>query len=390
VTAPFTTDELRRYSRHFALPEVGVEGQRRLRGSSVVCVGAGGLGSPVALYLAAAGVGRLGVVDFDRVDVSNLHRQVLYGTADVGRPKAVSARNRIMGANPHLVVQSFETRLSPANVREILGAFDVVVEGSDNFGTRYLVNDACVMLGRPYVYGAVSRFEGQVSVFGAPMGPCFRCLHPEPPAPGLVPGCAEAGVLGVLPGVIGTIQATEALKLILGVGEPLVGRLVTFDALAMRFEEITLARNPDCPVCGERPTILELTEYEGYCEGADQARDTKAPSARPHEAGDVDITVEELKARLDSGDDVVLLDVREPHERFICDLPSSTLIPMAEIPRRMDEIDRQRDVVVYCRSGARSSRVVAFLRRQGFERVMNLRGGMLDWIDRIDPTQPKY
>jgi len=222
------------------------------------------------------------------------------------------------------------------------------------------------------------------------MGPCFRCLHPEPPAPGLVPGCAEAGVLGVLPGVIGTIQATEVLKLILGVGEPLVGRLVTFDALAMRFEEITLARNPDCPVCGESPTILELTEYEGYCEGADQARDTKAPSARPHEAGDVDITVEELKARLDSGDDVVLLDVREPHERFICDLPSSTLIPMAEIPRRMDEIDRQRDVVVYCRSGARSSRVVAFLRRQGFERVMNLRGGMLDWIDRIDPTQPKY
>ena len=390
MTAPFTTDELRRYSRHFALPEVGVEGQRRLRGASVVCVGAGGLGSPVALYLAAAGVGRLGVVDFDRVDVSNLHRQVLYGTADVGRPKAVSARNRIMGANPHLVVQSFETRLSPANVREILGAFDVVVEGSDNFGTRYLVNDACVMLGRPYVYGAVSRFEGQVSVFGAPMGPCFRCLHPEPPAPGLVPGCAEAGVLGVLPGVIGTIQATEALKLILGVGEPLVGRLVTFDALAMRFEEITLARNPDCSVCGERPTIRELTEYEGYCEGADQARDTKAPSARSHEAGDVDITVEELKARLDSGDDVVLLDVREPHERFICDLPSSTLIPMAEIPRRMDEIDRQRDVVVYCRSGARSSRVVAFLRRQGFERVMNLRGGMLDWIDRIDPTQPKY
>jgi adenylyltransferase/sulfurtransferase len=390
VSAVFTADELRRYSRHLVLPEVGVEGQRRLQAASVVCVGAGGLGSPVALYLAAAGVGRLGVVDFDVVDASNLHRQVLYSASDVGRSKVASARDRVMALNPDLVVQAFETRLSPVNAREILGAFDIVVDGSDNFGTRYLVNDACVMLGTPCVHGAVSRFEGQASVFAAAGGPCYRCLHPEPPPPGLVPGCADAGVLGVLPGVIGTLQATEVLKLILGVGKPLVGRLLTFDALALRFEEIALGRDPDCPVCGARPTIRELTEYEGYCQAPDPAGRATEAATPFDEAGDVEITVEELKARLDGGDDVVLLDVREPHETFICNLPNSTLIPMAEIPRRMGEIDRQRDVVVYCRSGARSGRVVAFLRRQGFERVMNLRGGMLDWIDRIDPTQPKY
>ena len=379
-------EEVRRYSRHLLLPEVGLEGQRRLKAASVVCVGAGGLGSPAALYLAAAGVGRIGLVDFDEVDESNLQRQVLHGTPDVGRAKTDSGRDRLRALNPSIAVETHPVRLKAANVLEVLEPYDVVLDGSDNFATRYLVNDACVRLGKPNAYGSVFRFEGEASVLGTKQGPCYRCLHPEPPDEGLVPSCAEAGVLGVLPGLIGMIQATEALKLILGVGEPLIGRLVLYDALAMRFRELRLSKAPDCPVCSESPTIREIVDYDEACGPASGDR----PAMVTREVEHVEMTVEQLKARLDAAEDLILLDVREPHETRICRIEGSLLMPMRDVPVRLGELDAGRDVVVYCRSGVRSARVVAFLRQHGYARAFNLRGGILQWIDRIDPSQPKY
>lgn len=380
--------EVKRYSRHLIMPEVGMAGQRRLKASSVLCIGAGGLGSPAALYLAAAGVGRLGIVDFDVVDFSNLQRQVIHATPDVGRAKLDSARERLTALNPEIRIDTYETPLTSRNALELFAPYDVILDGTDNFPTRYLVNDACVLLGKPNAYGSIFRFEGQASVFGAQDGPCYRCLYPEPPPPGLVPSCAEGGVLGVLPGVIGTIQATEAIKLLLGIGEPLVGRLLIYDALRMRFRELKLRKDQDCPVCGPRPTVTALIDYDQFCgAGAATPADEPAPAAGPDSE---EITPLELKARLDRGDDLVLLDVREPHEVQISTIAGSTLIPLGDVPRRLDDIDRRRDLVVYCRSGVRSGRAVAFLRRQGFDRAVNLTGGILRWIDEVDPTQAKY
>lgn len=373
-----TRDEVLRYSRHLSLPEVGIEGQRRLKAARVLLVGAGGLGSPAAMYLAAAGVGTLGLVDFDAVDVSNLQRQILHGTPDVGRPKLDSACDRLHAINPAVAIEKHATALDAANARELVAAYDAVVDGTDNFPTRYLVNDACVLVGRPNAYGSIFRFEGQASVFAAPGGPCYRCLHPEPPPPGLIPSCAEGGVLGVLPGIIGTIQATEAIKLILGVGEPLVGRFLVYDALRMRFRELKLRKDPDCPVCGTHPTIREIRAYEQYCAPAAPAKDP------------ADITVAELKERMDRGDEPLVIDVREPHEHAICRIPGAALIPMGELPGRLSEIDPDREVVVHCRSGARSARAVGMMRQRGFTRARNLTGGVLAWIDQVDPSQPKY
>jgi adenylyltransferase/sulfurtransferase len=383
--------EVKRYSRHLIMPEVGMEGQRKLKASSVLCIGAGGLGSPAALYLAAAGVGRLGIVDFDVVDFSNLQRQVLHGTADVGRSKLESAKARLTALNPEIRIDTYETSLTSKNALDLFAGYDVILDGTDNFPTRYLVNDACVLLGKPNAYGSIFRFEGQASVFAAKDGPCYRCLYPEPPPPGLVPSCAEGGVLGVLPGVIGTIQATEAIKLLVGIGDPLVGRLVVYDALRMKFRELKLRKDPDCPVCGTRPTVTALIDYEQFC-GMAPAATPPAPAAAAAAppVDSMEIAPLALKARLDRGDDLVLLDVREPHETHICNLDGSTLIPLGDVPRRLEEIDRDRDLVVYCRSGVRSLRAVMFLRRQGFERAVNLTGGILRWIDEVDPTQAKY
>ena len=368
-----TPQERQRYSRHLLLPEVGEGGQRRLKAARVLCVGAGGLGSPAAIYLAAAGVGTLGLVDFDVVDLSNLQRQIIHGTADVGRSKLESARTRIAALNPEVRVELFETRFSAGTARSLVDAFDVVVDGTDNFPARYLVNDACVLYGKPNAWGSIFRFEGQASVFAAPGGPCYRCLHPEPPPPGLVPSCAEGGVLGVLPGLIGTIQATEAIKLILGIGEPLIGRFLIYDALRMRLRELKLPRDPDCPICGTHPTIATLQEYGGYC----------APSGS-------EMTVRELKARLDAGTAPVILDVREPQEAEICRLAGSVLIPLGELPRRLNELDPAAEVVVYCKSGGRSASAVAFLREHGYPRAVNLPGGILKWISEIDAAMRPY
>jgi adenylyltransferase/sulfurtransferase len=389
ASVTLTREELARYGRHLVMPEVGPEGQRRLKAASVLCVGVGGLGSPAALYLAAAGVGRLGLVDHDVVEASNLQRQMLHATTDVGRAKVESARAKLAALNPGVTVETHPVRLSAANALELVARYDLVVDGTDNFAARYLVNDACVLARRPNVHGSVFRFEGQVSVFAAAGGPCYRCLHPEPPAPGLVPGCAEEGVLGVLPGLVGTIQATEAIKLVLGVGQPLVGRVLVVDALAMRTSELRLARDPACPVCGDRPSITGLTDHEEFCAGP-AGRDGQPEVEASQRERDVEISVEELKARMDRGDDFVLLDVREPHETLICSIPNSSLMPMAQVPHRLGELDPARDLVVYCRSGHRSAHVVTFLQRRGFRRALNLRGGVLDWIDRVDPTQPKY
>ncbi len=379
-----TREEYQRYARHLTLPEVGVDGQRRLKAARVLVVGAGGLGSPAALYLAAAGVGTLGLVDFDAVDVSNLQRQIVHGTPDVGRAKLESAAARLHALNPHVRLEPHPTRLSSADALAIVAAYDVVVDGTDNFATRYLVNDACVLTRTPNAYGSIFRFEGQVSVFAVPGGPCYRCLHPEPPPPGLIPSCAEGGVLGVLPGVIGTLQATEAIKLVLGVGEPLVGRFLVYDALRLRFRELKLARDPGCPVCGDHPTIRELVDYEAVCDG---------PAAAPPAAGaaaiDGDISAEDLNARLACGD-VAVVDVREPYEIAICRIEGAREIPLGDLPHRAHELPRDTDLVLVCRSGARSAQAAAFLRAQGFPRARNLQGGILEWIDRVDPTQPKY
>jgi adenylyltransferase/sulfurtransferase len=385
---PLTRDEVQRYSRHLIMPEVGLDGQRRLKAARVLCVGAGGLGAPASLYLAAAGVGRLGLVDFDAVDFSNLQRQVLFSTSDVGRPKLQAAADRLRALNPGVTVVAHETRLTSANALEIFAGYDVIVDGADNFPTRYLVNDACVLLGKPNAYGSIFRFDGQASVFATNDGPCYRCLYPEPPPPGLVPSCAEGGVFGVLPGIVGTIQATEAIKLITGIGATLAGRLLLFDAMTMEFRTMRLRRDPACPICGDAPTIRALIDYEQFC-GIAPAR-TASPPALPPEW---EVSVEAFKARRDAGDDVWLLDVREPHEAAICRIEGATLIPLGELPKRLDEIprgDSAPDVVIHCKMGGRSAKAVRLLRDHGFDRVTNLTGGILAWIDRVDPSQPKY
>jgi molybdopterin/thiamine biosynthesis adenylyltransferase/rhodanese-related sulfurtransferase len=382
-TDSLSNDEVARYSRHLIMPEVGMAGQLKLRSARVLCIGAGGLGSPVALYLAAAGVGTLGLVDFDEVDYSNLQRQIIHGTPDVGRPKLASAMDRLQALNPEVDVVPHEVALSSENALGLFADYDMVVDGTDNFPTRYLVNDACVLSGKPNVYGSISRFEGQASVFAAPDGPCYRCMFPEPPPPGLVPSCAEGGVLGILPGVVGTLQATEAIKLILGIGEPLVGRFLLFDALKLRFRELKVRKDPDCPVCGESPTVRELIDYEQFCGVVPAAASEPAPASD-------EVTVTELKVRVDRGDDFLLLDVREQREFEICRIPGSVLIPLGELPTRFSELGTSADLVVHCKSGVRSGKAVAMLREAGFTRARNLRGGILAWIDQVDPTLPRY
>jgi molybdopterin/thiamine biosynthesis adenylyltransferase/rhodanese-related sulfurtransferase len=378
----FTQEELDRYSRHLVLPEVGRGGQEKLKRGSVLIVGVGGLGSPAAFYLAAAGVGTIGIVDAESVDASNLQRQILFNTRDVGRAKAELARERMLALNPYITVRSFSTRLTSVNALQILKDYRVVIDCSDNFPTRYLLNDACVLLGKPLVHGSVYRFEGQAAVFAAGGAPCYRCLYPVPPDPKLASNCAEGGVLGVLPGVVGTIQATEALNLLLGTGEPLIGRLLLFDALTMRFEEVRFDRNVDCALCGKHPSIHELIDYETFCGMNEQA-------AHRGSSSNQEISVEELKERLDRGDDLMLVDVRQPNEHAFANI-GGVLIPMNELPERMGELKSAKEIVVYCRSGSRSRNATRFLLQQGFANVLNLTGGILAWADRIDPKIPKY
>jgi len=382
-----TKDEVKRYSRHLIMPEVGIDGQRKLKAGSVLCIGAGGLGSPVAMYLAAAGVGRIGIVDFDVVDFSNLQRQILHGTPDVGRPKLASAKDRLQALNPEIQIETYETALTSQNALKLFEPYDVIVDGTDNFPTRYLVNDACVLLGKPNAYGSIFRFEGQASVFGMKDGPCYRCLYPEPPPPGLVPSCAEGGVLGVLPGIIGVIQATEAVKLILGIGEPLIGRFLIYDALRMKFRELKLRKDPDCPVCGTHPTVTKLIDYEQFC-GVAPAGPEPATVDNVNRA--TEITSVELKQRLDRGDKLKIVDVREPNEYQINRIPGSELIPLGDVPKRVNELDPADEIVVHCKMGGRSAKAADFLRSVGFKRVLNLKGGILDWIDKVDPSQAKY
>ena len=384
VDAPeLSREEVQRYSRHLIMPEVGLDGQRKLKAARVLCVGAGGLGAPAAMYLAAAGVGTLGLVDFDVVDASNLHRQIIYGTPDVGKRKLDAARERLNAMNSAVKVVTHELALTSKNALDVFKDYDIILDGTDNFQTRYLVNDACVLLGKPNAYGSIFRFDGQASVFGVKGGPCYRCLYPEPPPPGLVPSCAEGGVLGVLPGVIGIIQATEAIKLILGTGQPLVGRLLLYDALQMRFRELKLRRDPECPICGDHPTIHALIDYDQFC-GVVPAH------AEPAAVDGSEVTVEELKAKLDRGDNVFVLDVREPNEYQICRIEGSKLIPLGELARRTEELDRDREMIVHCKMGGRSAKAVALLQERGFTRARNLKGGILAWIDRVDPSQSKY
>jgi molybdopterin/thiamine biosynthesis adenylyltransferase/rhodanese-related sulfurtransferase len=379
-----TSAELSRYARHISLPEVGIEGQQKLKAARVLCVGAGGLGSPLALYLAAAGIGTLGIVDFDVVDASNLQRQIIHTTNDIGRRKLDSAEEKLTALNPGVKVIKHETILTSENALEILKDYDIVADGTDNFPTRYLVNDACVLLGKPNVYGSVFRFEGQASVFATREGPCYRCLYPEPPPPGTVPNCAEGGVLGILPGLVGVIQATEVIKLVLAKGDLLIGRLLLVDALAMRFRELKLRKNPQCPVCGDNPTVTRLIDYQQFCGLAPQSSKEKTLNS-----GIPQITVQELKRRLDAGDDIMILDVREPYEYKIANI-GGTLIPQNEVPRRLAEIDRNREIVVQCRSGGRSQRIAEFLAAQGYPNVKNLAGGILAWADQIDTKVQKY
>jgi adenylyltransferase/sulfurtransferase len=369
------------------MPEVGMDGQRRLKAGSVLCIGAGGLGSPAAMYLAAAGVGRIGLVDFDVVDFSNLQRQIIHGTPDVGRPKLASAKDRINAINPHVHVETYEVALSSENALALFETYDVILDGTDNFPTRYLTNDACVLLGKPNAYGSIFRFEGQASVFAMVNGPCYRCLYPEPPPPGLVPSCAEGGVLGVLPGIIGVIQATEAIKLITQIGEPLIGRFLIYDALKMRFRELKLKKDPECPVCGVHPTITKLIDYEQFC-GIHPA--APEPATVHASSNGLEITSVELKERLNRGDRLTLVDVREPNEYQINRIPGTTLIPLGDIPRRYAELNKNDEIVVHCKMGGRSAKAADFLRSVGFKRVLNLKGGILDWIDKVDPSQPKY
>jgi adenylyltransferase/sulfurtransferase len=378
--ALLSNDEILRYSRHLIMPEVGMEGQVKLKAAKVLCIGAGGLGSPLAMYLAAAGVGTIGIVDFDVVDFTNLQRQIIHSTADVGRKKLDSAAETIEGINPFVEVRKFETRLSSENALELFRDFDIIIDGTDNFPTRYLVNDACVLTGKPNVYGSIFRFEGQASVFATKEGPCYRCLYPEPPPPGLVPSCAEGGVLGILPGLIGVIQATEAIKLILGNGEPLIGRLLLVDALGMNFRQLRLRKNPDCPACGKNPTITKLIDYQEFCGIRGEEKPvTTVPEIQP----------QELKRRLDRGDDLFILDVREPHEYQICNL-GGHLIPLGDLPKRVHELDSSREIVAHCKMGGRSAKAVDFLRQAGFKKVLNLAGGINAWAEKVDPKVPKY
>ena len=377
-----SNEEVARYSRHLIMPEVGMTGQRKLKAASVLMIGTGGLGAPLGMYLAAAGVGRLGLVDFDVVDASNLQRQIIHGTKDVGRPKIASARDRIEDINPHVEIETHDTRLTSANALNLFVNYDVIVDGTDNFPTRYLVNDACVLTGKPNVYGSIFRFEGQASVFWAERGPCYRCLYPEPPPPGLVPSCAEGGVLGVLPGIIGAIQANETIKIILGAPDIMVNRLLLFDAWRMRFRELKLRKNPDCPVCGLNPTIKELIDYEEFC-GITQQPETK-PTME-------EITATELKQRLDQGDEIQIIDVREPHEYEIGQIPNSKLIPLGQVLNRMNEIDPDRETVVHCKMGGRSAKAIEALQRAGFTgHLINLKGGITAWSNEVDPSVPKY
>jgi molybdopterin/thiamine biosynthesis adenylyltransferase/rhodanese-related sulfurtransferase len=374
-----SNEEIARYSRHLIMPEVALDGQKKLKQARVLTIGAGGLGSPLAMYLAAAGVGTIGIVDFDVVDESNLQRQIIHGTSDLGRPKLESAREKVEDINPNVKVETFGEPLSSENALEIFEGFDVIVDGTDNFPTRYLVNDASVLTGKPNVYGSIFRFEGQASVFWAEEGPCYRCLYPEPPPPGLVPSCAEGGVLGILPGAIGTIQATETVKLLLGIGEPLIGRLLLYDALGMRFREMKLRKDPGCPVCGENPTVTELIDYQEFC-GIPQANAQAQADEVP------EISVEELKEKLD---EVSVLDVREPHEYEVANI-GARLIPLGELPERLIELDQNETLAVHCKTGGRSARAVKLLREAGFENVYNVRGGITAWSEEIDPSVPKY
>jgi molybdopterin/thiamine biosynthesis adenylyltransferase/rhodanese-related sulfurtransferase len=383
-----TNDELGRYSRHLILPEVGMEGQQRLKAAKVLCVGTGGLGSPLALYLAAAGIGTLGLIDFDVVDASNLQRQIIHSTRDIGRKKIDSAQEKLNALNPALDVVKHDTMLTSANALEIFAQYDIIADGTDNFQTRYLVNDACVLLKKPNAYGSIFRFEGQASVFATEEGPCYRCLYPEPPPPGLVPSCAEGGVLGILPGLVGVIQATEVIKLILGKGEPLIGRLLLVDALTMRFRELKLRKNPDCPVCGANPTVTELIDYNQFCGIAPEpAQAAQVKNGIPQ------ISVRELKTRLDkkeiNNDNFLLLDVREPYEFQIAQI-GGKLIPQNDVPNRLSELNPEQEILVHCRSGARSQKIAELLKANGFQKVSNVAGGILAWSDEIDPTVQKY
>ena len=378
---PLTQEEIKRYSRHLIMPEVGLEGQVKLKKASVLLIGAGGLGSPLALYLAAAGVGRIGIVDFDVVDESNLQRQIIHDTANVGRPKLESARDRLHGVNPLIRVETHETRLTSENALQLFRDYDLVADGTDNFPTRYLVNDACVLTGKPNVYGSIFRFEGQASVFATKDGPCYRCLYPEPPPAGLVPSCAEGGVLGVLPGIVGLIQATEVIKLILGKGAPLVGRLLLFDALAMSFRTLKLRKDPQCAVCGPDPTIRQLIDYEAFC-GVEAA-----PTGGSSE---FEITPRALKEKLDRREEIFLLDVREPQERDISRLSGATLIPLGTLPYSLGKLNTADEIVAYCRSGTRSRKAVQLLREAGFRKVQNLTGGINAWAEAVDPSVPRY
>ncbi|MGI9077713.1 MAG: molybdopterin-synthase adenylyltransferase MoeB [Gemmatimonadaceae bacterium] len=382
-----SADEVFRYSRHLIMPEVGMEGQRKLKAAKVLMVGAGGLGSPLGLYLAAAGVGTLGVVDFDVVDATNLQRQVLYGESDIGRPKLQAASERLRDVNPHVRIVPHELRLTSENALEVLEPYDIVADGTDNFPTRYLVNDACVLLGKPNVYGSIFRFEGQVSVFYAKQGPCYRCLFREPPPPGLVPSCAEGGVLGVLPGIIGSLQALETIKLILGYGEPLIGRLLLADALTLRWRELKVRKDPDCPICGTHPTLKGLIDYEEFC-GVPQAQAAEAAER----AGAAEMSPVELKSRLDRGEPIRIIDVREPHEWDIANLEpyGAALIPLGQLPERMHELDSAQEIVLHCRSGARSAKAYHQLYAAGFRRIWNLKGGITGWTDEVDPALPRY
>ncbi len=382
----FERAEITRYARHITLPEVGWEGQQRLRNARVLVIGAGGLGSPIGLYLAAAGVGTIGLVDFDDVDLSNLQRQVLYATDDVGRAKVDAARERLQGVNPHVRIVPHRVRLCSQNALDILRDYDVVIDGTDNFPTRYLVNDACVLLDRPYVYGSIYRFEGQVAVFGGRRGPCYRCLFREPPPPGLVPSCAEGGVLGVLPGIIGSLQALEAIKIVLGVGSTLEGRIALFDALAFRWRELRLARNPACPACGDTPTVTELIDYDAFCGVAEPE---SAMETNPMEG---ELTPAQLKQRLETGEPLQLIDVREPFEWNIANLGEhgARLVSLGDLPDMMETLDPDADIVLYCRTGSRSWNALQFMRANGFERVQHLRGGITAWAQDIDPTMPTY
>jgi adenylyltransferase/sulfurtransferase len=380
--------EIARYSRHLILPEVGLEGQQKLKAAKVLCVGSGGLGAPMLFYLAAAGVGTIGLVDFDVVDESNLQRQIIHSTADVGRPKIDSAADKLKALNPHVNIVKHETMLTSANALEIIKDYDIVADGTDNFPTRYLVNDACVLSGnKPNAYASIFRFEGQASVFATEEGPCYRCLYPEPPPPGLVPSCAEGGVLGILPGLLGVIQATEVIKLILGKGEPLIGRLVLVDSLNMKFRELKLRKNPDCPVCGTHPTVTKLIDYQQFCGIVPEAKTEEKPA--PMQNGIPQITPVDLKRRLDAGEDVFVLDVREPHEYQIVNI-GAPLIPLGDLPNRLGELDANREIVIHCKTGGRSQRAAEFLQKSGFKNVTNLAGGITAWATDVDPKLPKY